>query len=65
MGSASVFCCIFRKLREIFWKSRRVRLHGQADPSKLPAFRVLPMNLPRGDVLTDEISEWRVIIGRL
>ena len=22
------------------------------------------MHLPRGDVLTDEISEWRVIMGR-
>jgi len=29
------------------------------------AFRVLPMNLRRGDVLTDEISEWRVIMRRL
>ena len=45
--------------------SGRVRLHGQAGPSKLPAFRVLPMNLPRGEVLTDEISESRVIMGRL
>jgi hypothetical protein len=31
------------------------------DPSKPPALQVLPMNLQLGDVLSDEVAEWRVI----
>jgi hypothetical protein len=38
---------------------------SQVGPAKLPALRVLSMNLPRVDVLTDEISKSRVIMGRL
>jgi hypothetical protein len=31
------------------------------EPSKPPSVQVLPMNLRLGDVLSDEIAEWRVI----
>ena len=33
----------------------------QADPSKPPTIQVLPMNLRIGDVVVDEVAEWRVI----
>jgi hypothetical protein len=31
------------------------------DPSKPPRLQVFPMSLQMGDILADEISEWRVI----
>jgi hypothetical protein len=31
------------------------------DPKEPPSVQVLPMNLRLGDVLADEIAEWRVI----
>ena len=31
------------------------------DPTKPPTVQVLPMNLRLGDVLVDEVAEWRVI----
>jgi hypothetical protein len=31
------------------------------DPSKPPSVQVPPMNLRLGDVLADDITEWRVI----
>lgn len=31
------------------------------DPMKPPTVQVLPMNLRPGDVLVDEVAEWRVI----
>ena len=37
------------------------RTEKRPDLSKQPRVQVLPMNLRLGDVLADEITEWRVI----
>jgi hypothetical protein len=65
MGARAVSAAFSGSYTSIFRKSRRPRLHESSRPAKLPALRVLSMNLPRVDVLTDEISKSRVIIGRL
>jgi hypothetical protein len=41
--------------------SKAERPEKKPDPSKPPTAQVLPMNLRLGDVLVDEVAEWRVI----
>ena len=65
MGVRAVSAAFSGSYARIFGRVGLRDCMSQVGPAKQPALRVLSMNLPRVDVLTDEISKSRVIIGRL